>query len=175
MFVYDSNRIKTSTSSGLWFNFDDYIYYIKSFGRICEFVFAILLFVNSAFILVYESYGLIRAFMMGLHAYFHIYVQASKGWKVFIKRRTAVNKMNQLPILDSMADERADDLCVICYYKIRNAEARVTLCNHVFHSICLRNWLYIQDTCPLCHSIVYQAKTLLVQGDDQQIVNNWPK
>ena len=52
-----------------------------------------------------------------------------------------------------------DDVCPICYSDIRNSEARVTTCKHVFHSICLRKWLYIQDTCPMCQNIVYGGKT----------------
>ncbi|KTG40103.1 hypothetical protein cypCar_00041666 [Cyprinus carpio] len=35
------------------------------------------------------------------------------------------------------------------------ASARITPCHHYFHALCLRKWLYIQDTCPMCHQRVY--------------------
>jgi hypothetical protein len=81
-------------------NTEDYIYYIKAFGHIVEFFVAILLFFNGAYILLFESYGAIRAIMMTIHAYFHIWCQARKGWSAFIKRRTAISKMKCLPIFN---------------------------------------------------------------------------
>ena len=36
--------------------------------------------------------------------------------------------------------------------------AKVTRCNHYFHGACLRKWLYVQDSCPLCHAALYNTK-----------------
>lgn len=30
--------------------------------------------------------------------------------------------------------------------------AVITPCSHFFHAGCLKKWLYVQETCPLCHS-----------------------
>lgn len=30
--------------------------------------------------------------------------------------------------------------------------AVITPCGHFFHASCLKKWLYVQETCPLCHS-----------------------
>ena len=67
LFIIDSKRLKSiqnengqQQEQSLWDNFDDYIYYIKSFGRIFEFLVAIFLFFNSLYILLFESYGSIR-------------------------------------------------------------------------------------------------------------------
>jgi hypothetical protein len=38
-------------------NLDDYIYYVKAFGHSFEFIVAIFLFFNGAYILLFESYG----------------------------------------------------------------------------------------------------------------------
>ena len=65
--------------SSMWENLDDYVFYIKSLGSTIEFIFAILIFMNGAWILVFESGGRIRAFMMGVHAYFNIWLQAKAG------------------------------------------------------------------------------------------------
>uniref|UniRef100_A0A493TXM0 RING-type domain-containing protein n=1 Tax=Anas platyrhynchos platyrhynchos TaxID=8840 RepID=A0A493TXM0_ANAPP len=35
--------------------------------------------------------------------------------------------------------------------------AVVTPCGHFFHGACLRKWLYVQDTCPMCHQGVAPA------------------
>ena len=67
---------------------------------IVEFFVALFLFFNGAYILVFESYGAVRALMMCIHAYFHIWCQAKKGWSVYMKRRTAIAKLKLLSIFN---------------------------------------------------------------------------
>ena len=154
LFLYDS-RVR----DGSWELLDDAVYYVKAVGNTVEFCFAVFLFFNGGWILFFESGGTIRAFMMVVHAYFNIWCEAKSGWKTFMKRRTAVTKMNALPF--ATEDELAmhDDVCAICYMEM--TQAKVTKCRHFFHSVCLRKWLYMQDTCPLCHAVLYKdiAKT----------------
>ena len=92
--------------------------------------------------------------MMVVHAYFNIWCEAKVGWKTFIKRRTAAAKINSLPFASEEALRQHDDVCAICYQDM--LEAKVTRCKHFFHSMCLRKWLYMQDTCPLCHAVLYK-------------------
>lgn len=61
------------------------------------------------------SGGAIRAFMMGIHAYFNIWCEARAGWGVFMKRRTAVHKISSLPEASTQQLQRFDDVCAICY------------------------------------------------------------
>lgn len=173
----DSNE-ESDESSSLSDKLDDYIYYVKAFGHVFEFIVALFLFFNGAYILFFESYGAIRAIMMCIHAYFHIWCQARKGWSVFIKRRTAIAKLKNLakfnknsflnvifknrPELsesekNSEYEDKCRDVCPICFGELRAHEALITNCNHIFHFICLRKWLYLQDTCPMCHQLVYQS------------------
>ncbi|CAE1289020.1 RNF139 [Acanthosepion pharaonis] len=137
-----------------WEALDDYVYYIQSTGNTIEFLFGIFLFCNGAWIMFFESGGTIRAIMMCIHAYFNIWVQAKEGWKVFIRRRTAVNKINSLPAASQKQLDELNDLCAICFEHLYTA--RVTQCNHFFHGVCLRKWLYIQDKCPMCHNSIYK-------------------
>ncbi len=58
---------------GTWELLDDTVYYIKAAGNTVEFAFAILLFFNGGWILIYESGGTIRAVMMLIHAYCNIW------------------------------------------------------------------------------------------------------
>lgn len=34
------------------------------------------------------------------------------------------------------------------------SSAVITYCGHFFHGNCLRKWLYVQETCPMCHQTV---------------------
>lgn len=138
----------------LWEKLDDYVYYVRSTGNIIEFVFGVIMFGNGAYTMMFESGSKIRACMMCLHAYFNIYLQAKNGWKTFMNRRTAVKKINSLPEVKGTQLSLIDDVCAICYHEFQTA-ARVTPCHHYFHALCLRKWLYIQDTCPMCHQKVY--------------------
>jgi len=150
-----------------WEKLDDYIYYIKSTGSTIEFLFGIFLFGNGAWIMVFESGGTIRAIMMCIHAYFNIWVQAKDGWKVFIKRRTAVNKINSLPEATAEQLETHNDVCAICYQDL--AAARITRCRHLFHGVCLRKWLYMQDSCPLCHKLIYKPSEEDTDNSSQDV------
>ncbi|XP_048849483.1 E3 ubiquitin-protein ligase RNF139 [Brienomyrus brachyistius] len=141
-------------SGVLWEKLDDYVYYVRSTGNVIEFVFGVIMFGNGAYTMMFESGSKIRACMMCLHAYFNIYLQAKNGWKTFINRRTAVKKMNSLPEVKGIQLNAIKDVCAICYQEFVSS-ARVTPCRHYFHALCLRKWLYIQDTCPMCHQKVY--------------------
>lgn len=136
-----------------WEKLDDYVYYIRAFGNTVEFCFGIFLFFNGLWILVFESGGAIRAVMMCIHAYFNIWCEARAGWVVFMKRRTAVHKIESLPEADEAQLELLDDVCAICYQEMRSA--KITRCKHFFHGVCLRKWLYVQDRCPLCHEVLH--------------------
>ena len=150
-----------------WEKLDDYVYYIKATGNTIEFIFGIFLFGNGAWIMVFESGGAIRAAMMVIHAYFNIWVQAKEGWKVFMKRRTAVNKINSLPMATEEQLVDHNDVCAICYQELLTA--RITRCHHLFHGVCLRKWLYVQDRCPLCHKLIYKPEPR--EGTQQNEVN----
>ena len=44
------------------------------------------------------------------------------GWKTFMKRRTAVAKINSLPIATEEELTKHDDVCAICYMEMTNAK-----------------------------------------------------
>lgn len=91
--------------------------------------------------------------MMCIHAYFNIWMEAKNGWDAFIKRRTALGKINSLPDATPEQLSEVDDVCAICYQNMDNA--KVTRCGHFFHGNCLRKWLYMQDKCPMCHNVLH--------------------
>ncbi|CAB3379249.1 Hypothetical predicted protein [Cloeon dipterum] len=164
LFLIDAYR------STFWESLDDYVYYIRAFGNTVEFCFGIFLFFNGAWILVFESGGAIRAIMMCIHAYFNIWCEARAGWSVFIKRRTAVKKINSLPEATEEQLEKLDDVCAICYQEM--SSAKITRCRHFFHGVCLRKWLYVQDRCPLCHEILHLVEDDYVPANFDDNVGN---
>ena len=141
-----------SITTRVIFNFFSYF---RSFGNSVEFTFGIILFCNGFWILVFESGGTIRAFMMCVHAYFNLWCEAKAGWSVFMKRKHAVNKINSLPEANEQQLRELADVCAICYQEMETA--KMTKCNHFFHGVCLRKWLYVQDRCPLCHKVMYKV------------------
>ncbi|XP_044742713.1 protein TRC8 homolog [Chrysoperla carnea] len=160
LFLIDAYRVT------FWEKLDDYVYYIRAFGNTVQFMFGIFLLFNGAWIITFESGGAIRAIMMCIHAYFNIWCEAKAGWSVFMKRRTAVNKINSLPEANLEQLVKLNDVCAICYQEMKNA--KVTKCKHYFHGVCLRKWLYVQDRCPLCHEILYKVDNNELNKDDQQ-------
>lgn len=80
--------------------------------------------------------------MMCIHAYFNIWCEAKSGWSMFMKRKTAVKKIDTLPDARTSDLENLRDVCSICYQQMRTA--KITTCKHYFHAVCLRKWLYLQ-------------------------------
>lgn len=44
--------------------------------------------------------------------------------------------------------------------------AVITPCSHFFHAGCLKKWLYVQETCPLCHCHLKNSSQLTGLGTD---------
>ena len=143
-------------SETFWEGLDDYVYYVKATGSTIEFISGIFLFINGAWIFVFESRGIIRAFMICIHAYFNIFQLGKDGWKKFQNRRMAVQKIKSLEQASPELLSRHNDVCAICYQELNSA--CITPCGHLFHALCLRKWLYVQDSCPLCHKEIMVFK-----------------
>jgi E3 ubiquitin-protein ligase RNF139 len=182
LFMLDAHRLS------LWESLDDYVFYVRSLSSSVEFLFAILIFLNGVWILVYESGGRIRAFMVGVHLYFNIWLQAiagkfclffailtlrkrhllkkknihlyrfivlpqTTGIRVILKRRKAAKKLSLLLDASLAQLKDFDDVCAICYQDL--SSAKITACRHYFHAVCLRKWLNIRDTCPICQEVIF--------------------
>ena len=80
--------------------------------------------------------------MMLIHAYCNIWCEAKQGWTAFMKRRTAVTKINNLDDATEQELAENDDVCAICHMDME--AAKKTRCRHFFHSMCLRKALYHQ-------------------------------
>ena len=65
-------------------------------------------------------------------------------------------------------------MCVCALFQDMNS-AVITPCSHFFHAGCLKKWLYVQETCPLCHSqLKSQSPTTTVPNQDAPVANQSP-
>ncbi len=142
-------------------NLDDMVYFVRGTGAVMEFIFAILLLFNGLWILLFEQSGAVRSFMICIHAYCNIWLQAKEGWGSFKRRWLAAKKLEILKTADHRDMRNVTDVCCICYQDLTadGNRVKVTLCGHFFHTPCLKKWLYVQDSCPMCHaSVIFGPK-----------------
>ena len=108
------------------------IVWFRFAGRALEFIVGLFLLCNSAFILIFESGGAIRAVLVGLHAYFNLWCEARVGWKIFNRRRTAVHKIATLETVSQF--DKLDDVCAICFHDLKpNGSNNVSINNTIIH------------------------------------------
>lgn len=153
LYVTDSR----SRANGI-VNIDEYVFWIRSISHVIEFVCGLAMFVNGAYILMFESSNWLRAIMMTMHAYVNIYRTFREGVKTLNNRRYVNNKISSLVLVNvDDIDEQDRDVCSICYQDLNkeNGEVRKTRCNHMFHFQCLRKWIFVQDTCPMCDRALF--------------------
>ncbi|XP_070541472.1 RING finger protein 145-like [Ptychodera flava] len=156
-----------------WENLDDLVYFIKAFCRVLEFLVAISVLLYGGMESMYSDYSIIGASVIVVHCYFNVWQRAQMGWKSFLLRRDAMRKVNSLPHATQEEIDKLNDVCAICYQDLKSA--RITPCQHIFHALCLRKWLYVQDKCPLCHRpiVTLQSETEHENtADDVNVGNN---
>ncbi|XP_078357931.1 RING finger protein 145-like [Oculina patagonica] len=129
---------------------DDYVYYINAGSKVFEFLVAVVVLGYTAWATLNGDWNYIGALVISMHAYFNVYKRAQEGWNNFLLRRSAVKRLNSLQWATEEQLQELNDVCCICYEALDRA--KVTRCNHYFHSLCLRKWLYVQDKCPMCHA-----------------------
>lgn len=158
LFMYDALR------SEPWEKLDDVIYLARAVTRVLEFIVAV-------FVVLYglkESFGewsWINSAILIVHCYFNVWQRLQSGWKSFLLRCEAVKKVESMPTVSAEQLARHDDVCAICYNEMRSAH--ITPCGHIFHALCLRKWLYVKESCPMCHRDITEAHTNQVSITDK--------
>ncbi|KAL4659773.1 RING finger protein 145-like [Arapaima gigas] len=131
-------------------NMDDVIYYVNGTYRLLEFLVALCVVAYGVSETVFGEWTVMGSTIIFVHSYYNVWLRAQLGWQSFLLRRDAVNKIKSMPTASSQQLEQHNDVCAICYQDMRSAV--ITPCSHIFHAGCLKKWLYVQETCPLCHS-----------------------
>ncbi|XP_054153102.1 E3 ubiquitin-protein ligase synoviolin A-like [Oppia nitens] len=78
-------------------------------------------------------------------------------WRA-VQSHQAINRLNLFP--NPKADDLVvDNMCAVCRDEIKTTEsAKRLFCKHMFHIICLKNWLRRQQSCPTCRSNVMNMR-----------------
>lgn len=131
-------------------NMDEVIYCVNGTYRLLEFLVAVCVVCYGVSETVFGEWSVMGSTIILVHSYYNVWLRAQLGWQSFLLRRDAVNKIKSLPTASNTQLEQYNDICAICYQDMNSAV--ITPCSHFFHAGCLKKWLYVQETCPLCHS-----------------------
>ncbi|KAK3094999.1 hypothetical protein FSP39_008915 [Pinctada imbricata] len=150
LFMYDSLRREP------WDALDDVIYYVRSIVRVLEFVVAVFVVCYGLKESFFGEWSWINSSILLIHCYFNVWQRLQTGWKTFLLRREAIKRLESLPLATDEQLEEYNDVCPICYQSM--TAARITHCKHFFHATCLKKWLYVKDSCPMCHKKIDQPE-----------------
>ncbi|XP_062430455.1 RING finger protein 145-like isoform X2 [Rhea pennata] len=134
---------------------DEIIYCVNAVSRVLEFLVAVCVVGYGTWESLFGEWSWMGASVIIIHSYFNVWLRAQSGWKSFLLRREAAKKISSLPRATRGQLRDHNDVCAICFQDMQVAV--ITPCNHFFHGACLRKWLYVQDTCPMCHQQVQPA------------------
>ncbi|KAM9354171.1 RING finger protein 145 [Pholidichthys leucotaenia] len=133
-------------------NLDEVIYWVNAVSRVLEFLVALCVVAYGTWESLFGEWSWMGASVIIIHSYFNVWLRAQSGWKSFLLRQEAAKKINSLPRATAEQLQQHNDVCSICFQEMNCAV--ITYCGHFFHGSCLRKWLYIQETCPMCHQTV---------------------
>ncbi|KAF1374463.1 hypothetical protein PFLUV_G00229360 [Perca fluviatilis] len=131
---------------------DEVIYWVNAVSRVLEFVVALCVVAYGTWESLFGEWSWMGASVIIIHSYFNVWLRAQSGWRSFLLRQEAAKKINSLPRATARQLQQHNDVCSICFQEMSSAV--ITYCGHFFHGNCLRKWLYVQETCPMCHQTV---------------------
>uniref|UniRef100_A0A673CHB6 RING finger protein 145 n=1 Tax=Sphaeramia orbicularis TaxID=375764 RepID=A0A673CHB6_9TELE len=131
---------------------DEVIYWVNAVSRVLEFVVALCVVAYGTWESLFGEWSWMGASVIIIHSYFNVWLRAQSGWRSFLLRQEAAKKINSLPRATTEQLQQHNDVCSICFQEMSSAV--ITYCGHFFHGNCLRKWLYVQETCPMCHQTV---------------------
>ncbi|XP_077136552.1 RING finger protein 145-like isoform X2 [Ranitomeya variabilis] len=137
---------------------EEIVYGVNAVSRMLEFLVALCVVAYGTWESVFGEWSWIGVSVIIVHSYVNVWLRAQSGWSSFLLRREAANKISCLPRASEEQLSAHNDLCAICFQDM--SVAVLTSCNHFFHADCLRKWLYVQDTCPMCHHPVTLLSSL---------------
>ncbi|XP_051773180.1 RING finger protein 145 [Ctenopharyngodon idella] len=131
---------------------DEIVYYVNGVCRVLEFAVAVCVVAYGAWESLWGEWSWMGASVIIIHSYCNVWLRAQAGWRSFLLRQEAARKINVLPRANAEQLRDHNDVCAICFQDMTSAV--ITYCGHFFHGNCLRKWLYVQETCPMCHTSI---------------------
>ncbi|XP_061170649.1 RING finger protein 145-like [Saccostrea echinata] len=139
-----SNCRKDSSES-----LDDTVYCIRTTVKMIDFLGSVFLACIGVWVIITEGLNWIQTPLLILHCFDNVWRQLQYERMYFLLRKETTKNMNSLTTVNMAELHDHDDLCPICYQSM--SSAMVTPCGHFYHNMCLKKWLYIKNTCPLCN------------------------
>ncbi|KAG1970019.1 RING finger protein [Pimephales promelas] len=130
-------------------NMDEVIYIVNGTYRLLEFLVAVCVVAYGVSETLFGEWTVMGSTIILVHSYYNVWLRAQLGWQSFLLRRDAVHKIQNMPTASTLQLQQHNDICSICFQDMKSAV--ITPCSHFFHAACLKKWLYVQETCPLCH------------------------
>ncbi|NXT97169.1 RN145 protein, partial [Buphagus erythrorhynchus] len=96
-------------------NMDDVIYYVNGTYRLLEFLVALCVVAYGVSETIFGEWTVMGSVIIFIHSYYNVWLRAQLGWKSFLLRRDAVNKIKSLPVATKEQLEQHNDICAICY------------------------------------------------------------
>lgn len=96
-------------------NMDDVIYYVNGTYRLLEFLVALCVVAYGVSETIFGEWTVMGSMIIFIHSYYNVWLRAQLGWKSFLLRRDAVNKIKSLPVATKEQLEKHNDICAICY------------------------------------------------------------
>ncbi|XP_056407495.1 RING finger protein 145-like [Hyla sarda] len=152
LFIYALFMVELLQDRGVE-RMDEIIYGVNAVSRVLEFLVALCVVAYGTWESMFGEWSWIGVSVIIVHSYVNVWMRAQSGWSSFLLRREAANKISSLPRATAEQLRAHNDVCSICFQEMSGG-AVVTTCTHFFHPDCLRKWLYVQNTCPLCHKPV---------------------
>ncbi|XP_056006564.1 RING finger protein 145-like isoform X2 [Ostrea edulis] len=147
LFVYDG------VCSHSMENLDDIIFYIRSIVRFLDFVGSVILACRGIWFIKNGAFSWIQIPFFIVHCYGNVWERLKSGSRIVVLRRDAVKKLNALETATNEQIRNCDDVCSICIRQM--SSAKITPCGHLFHETCLKKWICVRDSCPLCLRKLY--------------------
>ncbi|XP_056616439.1 RING finger protein 145 [Triplophysa dalaica] len=141
---------------------DEIVYYVNGMCRVLEFTVAVCVVAYGAWESLWGEWSWMGASVIIIHSYCNVWLRAQAGWKSFLLRQEAARKINLLPRANAEQLQEHNDVCAICFQDMTSAV--ITYCGHIYHGSCLRKWLYVQETCPMCHASIKPSSTNQMSG-----------
>ncbi|CAL1279204.1 unnamed protein product [Larinioides sclopetarius] len=146
----------------LWYELDDYIYYLESIKNVVTVILTVILFIKGIYKL-FEYGSILRLLLLFVHFYHNVWRQLLLGWNHWKERRLIYHCVNSLPVATVQEVTEMGGCCAICLNDVLKHVGCVTRCNHFFHNYCLRKWLNERKTCPICHRVILSDSSTQVR------------
>lgn len=106
-------------------NMDDVIYYVNGTYRLLEFLVALCVVAYGVSETIFGEWTVMGSMIIFIHSYYNVWLRAQLGWKSFLLRRDAVNKIKSLPLATKEQLEKHNDICAICYQVTRSVRSHL--------------------------------------------------